>query len=67
MLAELQQDFQKDFTAAHGTNNINADQAWLLIHTVQQKKREKWAANREKHGHCHGQGDHGQHSPPANE
>jgi hypothetical protein len=48
--AELQQDFQKDYTAAHGTNKINAEQAWLLIQKVQQNKREKWAAKREKHG-----------------
>jgi hypothetical protein len=67
VLAELQQDFQKDFTAAHGTNKVNADQAWLLIQKVKKTKFEKWQAERQKHGHRHGPGHHGHHSPPANE
>lgn len=75
--AELQQEFQKDFATSHGTNTVNIDQAWALIQKVQQGKREKWQANREKHGHghghgcghghSHGSGDRGRQSPPANQ
>jgi len=66
-LSELQQEFQKDFTTAHGTDKINADQALLLIQKVQRSKHEKWEANRQKQGHHHGPGDHGRWSPPANQ
>ncbi|UJR23921.1 hypothetical protein I4U23_026893 [Adineta vaga] len=67
ILAELQQDFQKDFASAHGTNKVNADQAWLLIQQVQTKKHEKWEADRRKHGHGPGPGGHhGRRSPPSN-
>jgi hypothetical protein len=67
VFAELHQDFQKDFTAAHGTDKINVDQAWSLIQKVKQAKFEKWQAGRQKHGQRHGPGDHERHSPPANE
>jgi len=67
MLSELQQEFQNDFTTAHGTNKINADQAFLLIQKVQRSKHEKWEAHRQKQGHRHGPGDHGRSSPPANQ
>jgi len=67
ILAELHQEFEKDFTTAHGTNKINADQAWLLIQQVQHNKREKWEANRQKCGNRHGPGEHGRCSPPANQ
>jgi len=67
ILSELHQDFEKDFTTAHGTTKINADQAWSLIQKVQHNKHEKWEANRKKHGHHHGPGDHGRNSPPANQ
>ena len=66
--AELQQDFQSNFTAAHGSNKINADQAWSLIQQIKQKKREKWKYNRPKHWpHHHGPGGHRRHSPPNNQ
>jgi hypothetical protein len=67
--SELQQDFQKDFTTAHGTNKINVDQAWLLIQKVQHNKHDKLEAHRLKHGlgHRHGPEDHGRHSPPADQ
>ena len=61
VLAELQQDFQKDFTATHGTNQVNIDQAWELIQKVKKSKFEKWQAERQKHGH------HQRQSPSANE
>ena len=61
VLAELQQDFQNDFTVTHGTSKVNVDQAWALIQKVKKSKFEKWQAQREKHGH------HQHHSPPANE
>jgi hypothetical protein len=67
VLAELQQDFQKDFTTAHGTNKVNVDQAWELIQKVKKSKFEKWQAQRQKHGHHHGPGHHRRPSPPANE
>lgn len=66
ILTELQQEFEKDFTTAHGSNKVNADQAWSLIQKVQQNKHQKWDADRQKHGHGrrHGSGERGQHSPP---
>jgi hypothetical protein len=57
IFSELQQEFQKDFGAAHGASKINADQAWSLVLKVKQNKR----------GHRHGPGEHGRHSPPANQ
>jgi hypothetical protein len=65
IFTELHQDFQTNFTTAHGAEKVNAEQAWSLIQKVQHTKREKWQADRQKHGH--GQGDHGRHSPPRNQ
>ena len=66
ILSELKEEFQKDFTTSHGSSTVNADQAWSLIQKVQQKKREKFEADRQKHGHGprHGPGEHGRRSPP---
>lgn len=56
ILSGLQQDFQNDFSTAHGTDNVSVDQAWSLIQKVQQTKHEKWQADRQKHGFGHGHG-----------
>jgi hypothetical protein len=62
MIAELQQDFEKDFTATYDTDKVNSEQAWSLIQTVKRNQREKWQGERPKHGR--GPGDHGRHSSP---
>ncbi|CAF1321176.1 unnamed protein product [Adineta steineri] len=39
---ELHADFKKDYTAAHGNNKVNDDQAWALVQDIIRNKRKKW-------------------------
>jgi hypothetical protein len=62
---ELEADFQKEYAAAHGTGNVNAEQAWAVLYKVKENKRQRDEAQHghgHKHGHGHGHGHaHGQH------
>jgi hypothetical protein len=50
MQAQLQADFQRFYTAKHGTNKINAEQTCALLEKVKQSRIEKLQPERNKQG-----------------